>query len=199
MVMALPWAMIVEVASLFDAALEKSAGLDQETRESWAEILLIWLRKVLHPKCLEDLRGISLINVLPKWIMVTMLNITESIPEPASRAHVCSFGFEKHRQTTEVSGCLQQVLAKNSEWQMDCPVYLFSGDVYRAFEYLSHSLALEVMTFANWPNCVKAVVHDANTDLTMKTTIPGVDPVAFRQNTCSKLEEWTLQNCGKLQ
>ena len=73
-----------------------------------------------------------------------------------------------------------------TEWHMDCPVYLFSGDVYRAFEYLSHEFALRVMTAANWPNCVKAVVHEANTDLTMRISIPGVDPVSFRQNTCFK-------------
>ena len=41
MVMALPLMMIMRVASLFDAALEKSEGLDKDTRESWAEILLI--------------------------------------------------------------------------------------------------------------------------------------------------------------
>ena len=72
MVRALPWTMIMEVAALFDATLEKSEGMDQETRESWAEILLIWLRKVQHPQGLEDLRGISLINVLPKWFMLTV-------------------------------------------------------------------------------------------------------------------------------
>ena len=50
MIMAPACGTVMEVSKLFDQILEDELGLDFETKTYWAEILLIWLKKVMAPK-----------------------------------------------------------------------------------------------------------------------------------------------------
>ena len=103
--------------------------------------------------------------------MLCVMDIVDMIPEPQVWRCVCSFGFEKERQTTEILAALQFLLAKSHEWKNDKPVDVFNGDVYRAFEYLTHELAQTVMLAARWPPCVRAVIQQSNIDLKMTSSL----------------------------
>ena len=82
MIMALAFGTVMAVSTLFDKILEDELGLDFETKKNWAEILLICLKKMMAPKNLEQLRGISLLNIMPKWFMLCVMDIVDVIPEP---------------------------------------------------------------------------------------------------------------------
>ena len=47
-------------------------------------------------------------------------------------------------------------------------------------------LAQLVMSQARWPACLRAVIHQANFDISMETSLLGSEECRFRQNKCFK-------------
>ena len=79
----------------------------------------------------------------------------------------------------------------------------FSGDVLCALDFLSQELALDAVSFAQWPTRCKAALLHENIGLTCTASIPGSDAVKFAYNSCLKMGSidappvwrWTMIMC----
>ena len=63
MLRALPWSVVWAVHLLFQ---NKYRGIMHGEPKEWRFILMVFINKVLKPKCLDDFRGVSLLSVLSK-------------------------------------------------------------------------------------------------------------------------------------
>lgn len=195
MILALPLAICYDVATLFDAKFQNGGG---SKIQSWHELLLCFIEKIARPKDFVDLRGISLISCFAKWFMLCVLLLVSRVPRPRRWRPVCSFGFMKEKSVSDICGALTLLFAKASEWKDRAPLYLFDGDVWQAFDFLSPHLTNTVMQDAEWPTNIRANIIDANVDLHASTSIQGTDQVDFDFNSCLRIGSVEAPDIWKL-
>lgn len=186
MVMLLPPLIIYKVASWFDnrfhGRFNSLCGPD-----SWSQMLMSWVKKTASPVMFAHIRGIVLLAVLGKWYMLCIMILASAAPEPLITRAVCNFGFEKGMSVIDVAGCLQCLLARSYEWRGQAPLCLFNGDVFCAFDHLSHKLVQDATEFCQWPLRCRAAVHQESCGLTCTAAIPGSVNVDFDFNKCMRM------------
>ncbi|CAK0794705.1 unnamed protein product, partial [Prorocentrum cordatum] len=126
---------------LFKARLESD---EHQAVEFWATIIMAFLEKAQHSFLY---RVVSLIGVFQKWYINALMILVEEDEEMSDANHLGNFGFQTGRNCCQLTGPIRNLFSKRWEWPDKLPLFIFSGDVLQAFDYLSPAACSRALQF----------------------------------------------------
>ena len=155
----LPMIAVYMVANLF---ARRYSGEVCEQVETWKSIAMIFLPKVASPECLDQFRGISLLPVMSKWYMQCLYILARRSPLPKAWNMVAVFSYQCCLSTAYITSALQLLVARGWEWQLQQPIYVFSGDIKGAFDHMKPDVVVKALRMANLhPRLVAALLMES--------------------------------------
>ena len=88
------------------------------------------------------MRGIALVNALLKWYLATITLIMQRLLSNLEHTDTLIIGGEKGCAASLVYVPLQLLAQKAAEWSKDESIYVFDGDIFKAFDSLKPSHAI---------------------------------------------------------
>eukprot|EP00973_Karenia_brevis_P048589 6745693-Karenia_brevis.AAC.1 len=135
---------------------------------------------------MEDFRGITLISVLAKWFMGSlMILIRRAISARANpRWRRCFiFGYEENHSTEQICVGLSALLQRGEEWKEQAPVFIVSADVKAAFDNLTLQAVLKALVHWELPEDLIACLLEESLDLVAGARLCGMElPETFPFN-----------------
>ena len=98
---------------------------------------MIFIPKSARADTTWEHRGVTLLEVLLKWYVNTLVCMLERVTPPQYAKSASTFGFRAEGNCNQIMGPLRNLLAKCHEWQEHLPVCLFIGDILAAFDFLT--------------------------------------------------------------
>ena len=99
---------------------------------AYRDPLCTFLSKITSPAEMKHFRGIVLLSVLSKWYTGCLVLLAQKLPHPAPMARVCVVGYEKEHSTSHITGQLQLLCARATEWYPKVHLNVFQGDIWKA-------------------------------------------------------------------
>eukprot|EP00972_Heterocapsa_arctica_P008720 1278474-Heterocapsa_arctica.AAC.1 len=101
--------------------------------DDWLRITVFNIPKSAHAHKIANWRPLSLTCALSKWYLSCLCHV---LKEHAAKPTCDQYGFNPGCQPMQVTEMTRMVLERASEWNL--PVWVFKGDVSRAFDNMEH-------------------------------------------------------------
>eukprot|EP00959_Pyramimonas_sp_CCMP1952_P272876 5704326-Pyramimonas_sp.AAC.1 len=124
---------------------------------------------------LDKLRWISKIPCGQKWYQRAIKHVLVSEIRPT---HVWSFGFQKHKATTDITGLLRQ-LFWNADTYSGMSLFICCLDVRTAFDCMTHDLVARALEWHGvHPRTTLNILRELS-DIKARLLLPGCEPSAY--------------------
>ena len=136
---------------------------------------MVFLPKVGNPINMKQFRGIVLTSCLGEWYMGCLVLIAQMQPLPPLYHQVAIVGYEPEQSTEIITGQIQLLCARATEWEYRLRVHILQGDVYKAFDTLQPSVVARAMEDAGWHPQIIASILEEDRYLKLFPCFEGVD------------------------
>ena len=119
----------------------------------WLRILVFNIPKCARAHQISNWRPLSMTCALSKWYLSCLCHVLQEHSSPPT----CDqYGFTPGCQPMQVTEIARLTLERANEW--DLPVWIFKGDVSRAFDHMEHPVIDKALCARHVPRCLRAAL-----------------------------------------